>query len=164
VKLYPYNASKPPARQNARLPGRVTARTRMDIRRCYQILDVPPHATQSQIKQAYLDLVHVWHPDRFGTNPRLRQKAQEKMKLANLAYETIRQATPSGPGAEGCGSVSRPRPSVRNAPSRTEALAEAGTRAVLSLFSILRAVVQDAMHTPSQGRRKAETDGKGNGP
>ena len=31
-----------------------------------------------QVKDAYRDLVKVWHPDRFENNPRLKKKATEK--------------------------------------------------------------------------------------
>jgi curved DNA-binding protein CbpA len=41
-------------------------------------------------KQAYKDIVNVWHPDRFANNPRLRQRAEEKLKSANIAYEGVR--------------------------------------------------------------------------
>src|SRR5262249_51493194 len=31
----------------------------------------------------------IWHPDRFGGNPRLQRKAQEKLKQLNLAYKRL---------------------------------------------------------------------------
>lgn len=40
-------------------------------------------------KQAYKDLVQVWHPDRFTHSPRLQQRAEAKLKQLNLAYETL---------------------------------------------------------------------------
>ncbi len=40
-------------------------------------------------KLAYKDMVRVWHPDRFAGNPRLRAKADEKLKEINLAYGEI---------------------------------------------------------------------------
>lgn len=33
----------------------------------------------------------VWHPDRFGQNVRLRQKAENKLKQFNEAYECLKQ-------------------------------------------------------------------------
>ncbi len=33
----------------------------------------------------------VWHPDRFGQNIRLRQKAENKLKQFNEAYEHLKQ-------------------------------------------------------------------------
>lgn len=64
----------------------------MEIERYYRILEIEPYASQDIVKQAYRDLVNVWHPDRFSNNLRLRQKAEEKMKEINEAYEIILSA------------------------------------------------------------------------
>jgi hypothetical protein len=40
-------------------------------------------------------LAQVWHPDRFAGNDRLREKAEEKLKEINQAYEKLRR-NPSG--------------------------------------------------------------------
>jgi hypothetical protein len=40
-----------------------------------KILGLEQGATPDEIKQAYRDLVKVWHPDRFGSDVRLRSKA-----------------------------------------------------------------------------------------
>jgi len=34
-------------------------------------------------------MVKVWHPDRFGSDPRLRQKAEERLKQINKAYQVL---------------------------------------------------------------------------
>ncbi len=60
-----------------------------DLHRYYEILELKPGASPEEVKQAYKDLVSVWHPDRFSHNPRLQQKAQEKLKEINRAYEAI---------------------------------------------------------------------------
>ena len=31
----------------------------------------------------------VWHPDRFGNDPKLRARADEKLKEINEAYEKL---------------------------------------------------------------------------
>ncbi len=59
----------------------------MDIQRCFEILELDSKASSDEVKQAYRDLVSVWHPDRFPGNPRLKQKAEEKLKEINEAYE-----------------------------------------------------------------------------
>lgn len=56
-----------------------------------QTLELDRNASCEEIKQAYLDLVIVWHPDRFSHNPRLQQKAEEKLKLFNQAYEYLKE-------------------------------------------------------------------------
>ena len=65
-----------------------------NLGQCYEILGVPPGATQEQIKQAYHDLVKVWHPDRFGSDARLQARAQEKLKEINEAYDAILSPRP----------------------------------------------------------------------
>ncbi len=61
----------------------------MDIRRSLEILELDHPPTPDEAKQAYKDLVNVWHPDRFNENPRLRERAGQKLKEINLAYETV---------------------------------------------------------------------------
>lgn len=61
----------------------------MDINHFYDILEIGAEATESEIKLAYRDLINVWHPDRFSGNPRLREKAEEKLREYNLAYEKV---------------------------------------------------------------------------
>ena len=43
-----------------------------------------------EAREAYIDMARVWHPDRFPDNPRLRKKAEEKLKEINIAYAEIR--------------------------------------------------------------------------
>lgn len=69
----------------------------------YELLGVAPGTSGRELKQAYLDMAKVWHPDRFSHDPRLQQKAQEKLKEINDAYERLssgraaRAARPSPP-------------------------------------------------------------------
>jgi curved DNA-binding protein CbpA len=67
-----------------------------DMDRYYKILGLEPGASPEQVKEAYRDLAKVWHPDRFPNDPRLQEKAQEKLKEINLAYEYLKshQYTP----------------------------------------------------------------------
>jgi len=60
-----------------------------DLSDFYRILEVGPNASLAEIKQAYRELARVWHPDRFPNDARLQQKAQEKLKQINVAYERI---------------------------------------------------------------------------
>lgn len=57
----------------------------------FQLLELDQTATLDEMKQAYRDLVMVWHPDRFGQNVRLREKAERKLKQFNQAYEHLKQ-------------------------------------------------------------------------
>lgn len=58
----------------------------------YEILEVDPSASEEEIRQAYRDMVKVWHPDRFSHDQRLQQKANQKIKEINNAYEQIRSS------------------------------------------------------------------------
>src|SRR6476619_272699 len=60
----------------------------------YQTLELEPGASKAEIKQAYRDLAIVWHPDRFTDNPRLREKAEAKLKQINAAYEFLKSTQP----------------------------------------------------------------------
>ena len=61
----------------------------MDIQRYYEVLELDPGASAEDVLQAYKDLVNVWHPDRFSKIPRLRIKAEKKLKEVNEAYEKL---------------------------------------------------------------------------
>jgi len=141
----------------------------MDIQRCFEILELDPDAGADDAKLAYKDLVNIWHPDRFSSNPRLQKKAGDKLRDINIAYETIRPVLSSrktvGPAiAQQTKSVRKaeaaagPGPGSRtknynaepktDTSSKTEAFVEAGTGLVLnvfaSLYSAVRSVVKDA--------------------
>jgi hypothetical protein len=73
-----------------------------ELDRAYEVLGVKPGVSDRELKAAHRDLAKVWHPDRFVHDPRLQQKAQEKLKEINEAYEQLisrhkRRVTPSPP-------------------------------------------------------------------
>ncbi len=57
----------------------------------YAILEVPPNASQEEIREQYLLLIQAWHPDKFS-NPAQKAKAEEKCKQINAAYEILKDA------------------------------------------------------------------------
>jgi hypothetical protein len=63
----------------------------------FDVLALKPGAAPAEIKEAYRDLVKVWHPDRFANDLRLRQKAELQLRLINEAYRMLQ----SEPGARG---------------------------------------------------------------
>ena len=63
-----------------------------DQRRWLEVLGLGPDATKLQIDQAYRDLVKVWHPDRFESDPSLRLKATQKLRELNAAYDGLRRS------------------------------------------------------------------------
>ena len=62
----------------------------MNLQRCLKILELETTGSLQEAKRAYKDLVRVWHPDRFQKNPRLKQKADKKLREINLAYNYLR--------------------------------------------------------------------------
>ncbi|MDB9349275.1 J domain-containing protein [Nodularia spumigena] len=62
---------------------------RLDINHAYEILGLTPGASQGQVKQAYRQLVKIWHPDRFF-DPREKRDAEEKIKEINVAYNQVK--------------------------------------------------------------------------
>ena len=64
----------------------------MDLRNCYKILEIQQTASLSEIKQAYRDMIGIWHPDRYVQNPHLHEKATDKLKELNVAYNKIASA------------------------------------------------------------------------
>ena len=92
----------------------------MEIEQYFKILELNPNASPNEVRQAYRDLVQIWHPDRFQKNPRLREKAVEKVKELNRAYKQIatyiesvnrlRDTKPGGPAASGGNAAPRAGP------------------------------------------------------
>jgi len=72
----------------------VVLRSRNAMNKYYKILELPYDAPLSEIKQAYRDLVRVWHPDRFAKDERLQKRTTEKLIELNEAYRVLRSFTP----------------------------------------------------------------------
>jgi curved DNA-binding protein CbpA len=125
----------------------------MNIRKSFEILEIGVDATEDEARQAYKDIVAVWHPDRFSHNPRLKKKAEEKLKEANLAHETV-QAFYSATGKK---QAPHKKPSEKDRFSKTELAAELGTGAVLTLWSYLSDKIN---HMLSEENSKRKSNGK----
>jgi len=72
------------------------ANLQQDLAALYAALGLPVGASLEQIEHAHRDLVKVWHPDRFGNNPRLQRKMEEKLKEINAAHDALREAFAQG--------------------------------------------------------------------
>ena len=163
----------------------------MDIRQCFDVLELDSNASIDEAKQAYKDMVNIWHPDRFSNNPRLKQKAEDKLKEINEAYEmmqsflsskkplTLEKAQHGKADSESEISVNASSRagahklhSETEKKDKTEAFFEAGTGIVLSLFSYLssavRRIVTEAKTEIDQGKsnqwqKRDDMRGKGRG-
>ena len=62
----------------------------MQIDECLRTLMLGPGATSEEVRRAYLDMVRVWHPDRFQFDLRLRRLAEERLRAINEAYRVLR--------------------------------------------------------------------------
>jgi DnaJ-class molecular chaperone len=61
----------------------------MEMSEACQILGVEPGADIAKIRQEYLNLAKIWHPDRFPNDPKLQARAQNEMKRINGAYQFL---------------------------------------------------------------------------
>jgi len=124
----------------------------MTIQRSFEILELKQGATLDDARQAYKDIANVWHPDRFSANPRLKHKAEQKLKEVNVAYETLKaffqqKGLSNGDLKEAATTHSRQahhenctreRQNAK-ARSRTEITAEVGTVLILDFCSYISA-------------------------
>ncbi len=136
----------------------------MDIEQSFEILELDRGASTDEIKQSYKDIVAVWHPDRFYNNPRLKQKAEEKLKEVNVAYDTLKSYLSSEQRMEPKQEKAQPDAAPYD---KTEAVVEAGTGVALSLWSYLsslfQSVVTDVKTGMEQGRLDQSQRGAGCG-
>ncbi len=63
-----------------------------ELRRAYQLLDVPYSASDRSIKRAYRRITKRWHPDRYTSGTPTYAEATQMMKLINQAYSQIANA------------------------------------------------------------------------
>ncbi len=54
-------------------------------------------ASRNQIRDAYRDLVKVWHPDRFSYDGKLRSRTEEKLKEINAAFQHLNSSADKTP-------------------------------------------------------------------
>ena len=136
----------------------------MDIEQSFEILELDRGASTDEIKQSYKDIVTVWHPDRFSNNPRLKQKAEEKLKEVNVAYDTLKsylsseqRMEPKQEKAEANVKTETDQPDA-TAYDKTEAVVEAGTGIALSLWSCLSSLFQSVVTDVKTGMEQGRLD------
>jgi uncharacterized protein len=65
------------------------SRTDMTPNDALNLLDLSAPVTPDELKQAYREALMVWHPDRFGDQFDLRQKATYRTQLLNEAFSLL---------------------------------------------------------------------------
>ncbi len=92
----------------------------MDVPAAFALLGIAPDSSPDAVKDAYRDLVKVWHPDRFPGDARLQAKATERLRELNDAYRVasahaavsdgVRPRSASGRQTPGAPPAAVPRP------------------------------------------------------
>lgn len=86
-----------------------------------RVLGLPSRVHWEEVRLAYLDLVRVWHPDRFESESALQARAAKRLAEINEAYDFLSDVHTSKRDATN----SRPRPTPQATrtpqPSHTEA-------------------------------------------
>jgi hypothetical protein len=76
-----------------------------------RILQVEDGSSPETIRESYLHLVKVWHPDRFEHDPRLRARAERTLREVNEAYGVLQQrGSPSSAAHAASPRAGSPRP------------------------------------------------------
>jgi hypothetical protein len=84
---------------------------------CFRALGVAPDASWEEVRQAYKDLVRVWHPDRFQSDPKLRERAEQRLQKINEAYGALKNSAEfRGYAAEPAPPPASPKPAVESCP------------------------------------------------
>ena len=119
----------------------------MNLKQCLKILELENPGSFQDAKRAYKDLVRVWHPDRFQSNPRLKQKAEQKLREINLAFKFLRDYMESKHA--GVAPVSQIPP--RSSPSGQKTANYAAGSPRLKTDSNNRAMARPHISTPTGG-------------
>jgi DnaJ-class molecular chaperone len=62
------------------------------LRLAYQLFGLPTSSSAVEIKRAFRSLAKTWHPDKWPAGTPQQEKAAERMRELNAAYEAVRHA------------------------------------------------------------------------
>jgi hypothetical protein len=65
----------------------------MTVSDALRIFNLQAGCSADDVRQAYLDLVKVWHPDRFQSDGRLTARAERELRDINEAYAILQTST-----------------------------------------------------------------------
>ena len=62
------------------------------IKKLYKLLDLEPGASIENVKKAFRELSHIWHPDNHVKKPEdIQARAEEKFKEISQAYQELKK-------------------------------------------------------------------------
>ena len=125
----------------AHLESRIGDEMDSQIERYYRVLNLEPTASPEDVYAAYRDLVRVWDPQRFATQPHLELMAEDKLREIIEAYNALTSKTGASPAA----APPEPSPLFVPAPDRT-----ADRDIPNSLFTPVKPPVPDAVPPPEE--------------
>jgi len=64
----------------------------VDLTDAYRVLEISPGASKDEAREARNVLAKVWHPDRHQGDPKLHDRAAEKLRQINEAYAALETA------------------------------------------------------------------------
>ena len=80
----------------------------MTEREALRLLHLEDGCSQDELRRAYLDMVKVWHPDRFQADVHLRAKAERTLQGINDAYALLQGRTTNPASASATDSGKEP--------------------------------------------------------
>jgi hypothetical protein len=101
----------------------------MTEREALRLLHLDPGCSRDQLRRAYLDMVKVWHPDRFQTDSKLRAKAERTLQSINDAYALLQGRVSSSTAAPVADAEKAGQPDRAREESRAHAAASASRAA-----------------------------------
>ncbi|HSE83720.1 MAG TPA: universal stress protein [Thermodesulfobacteriota bacterium] len=87
-----------------------------DVDKSLELFGLSSNFTERQLKEAYRDLVQIWHPDKYVNKPRLYGKAQERLIEINKAYEVLQEYlrnSDTASGKRGMSSAGKPASNLK---------------------------------------------------
>ncbi len=61
-----------------------------------ELFGLSENFTGKELKEAYRDLAHVWHPDKHNYNNRIREKAVKQIQIINEGHEFLKEVLRTG--------------------------------------------------------------------
>lgn len=64
-------------------------KTTHDFEHCYRVLQLEVGCNKDELRKAYKQLIHKWHPDRYPDASKEKVIADDKIKAINIAYDQL---------------------------------------------------------------------------